>query len=45
MLEELALQKDDQVVTLGDYVDRGPDTRGVINILLELEKRDRKSVV
>jgi len=39
MLEELAPQKDDQVVTLGDYVDRGPDSRGVVNILLELEKR------
>ena len=39
MLEELAPQKDDQVVTLGDYMDRGPDSRGVVNILLELEKR------
>lgn len=27
---------DDIVVTLGDYVDRGPDTRGVIDQLIEL---------
>jgi serine/threonine protein phosphatase 1 len=37
MLQELAPQGDDIVVTLGDYVDRGPDTRGVLNTLLELE--------
>ncbi|WP_395753850.1 metallophosphoesterase family protein [Prosthecobacter sp.] len=39
MLEELNPQKDDVVVTLGDYVDRGPDTRGVLHRLLELESR------
>lgn len=39
MLEELAPQKSDTVVTLGDYVDRGPDTRGVLHRLLELEAR------
>ena len=30
---------DDVVVTLGDYVDRGPDSRGVIELLLGLGKR------
>ena len=29
---------DDLIVTLGDYVDRGPDSRGVIANLLELQK-------
>lgn len=37
MLEELAPQPSDTLVTLGDYVDRGPDTRGVLHHLLELE--------
>lgn len=37
MLQELAPGEDDVVVTLGDYVDRGPDTRGVIERLLKLE--------
>ena len=29
---------DDVLVTLGDYVDRGPDTRGVLHRLIELRK-------
>jgi len=29
----------DVLVTLGDYVDRGPDSRGVLNRLLELKRR------
>lgn len=29
---------DDILVTLGDYVDRGPDTKGVIDTLISLEK-------
>lgn len=39
MLQELMPSKDDTLVTLGDYVDRGPDSRGVIDRLLELEQR------
>jgi serine/threonine protein phosphatase 1 len=38
MLQELSPTPGDIVVSLGDYVDRGPDTRGVIECLLELEK-------
>lgn len=37
LLRELAPAKEDTLVTLGDYVDRGPDTRGVIQRLLTLE--------
>ena len=29
----------DRIVALGDYIDRGPDTRGVIDTLLELGER------
>ncbi len=32
---------DDTIVTLGDYVDRGPDSRGVIDQLIELGKHCR----
>lgn len=28
---------DDTIITLGDYVDRGPDSRGVIQTLIDLE--------
>lgn len=36
LLEEVKLQPEDLLVTLGDYVDRGPDSRGVIERLIEL---------
>ena len=36
---ELAFEATDTVVTLGDYVDRGPDSRGVIDFLIELGSR------
>jgi serine/threonine protein phosphatase 1 len=32
-------QPTDTIVTLGDYIDRGPDSRGVIEQMLDLEKR------
>ena len=34
LLEAVCLRPDDQVITLGDYVDRGPDSRGVMEYLL-----------
>ncbi len=30
---------DDTLVPLGDYVDRGPDSRGVIDLILDLERQ------
>ena len=41
LANELAFGDGDTVVTLGDYVDRGPDSRGVIEFLLGLRKRCR----
>ncbi len=39
ILRAIEPQFDDVVVTLGDYVDRGPDTRGVIDQLISLADR------
>jgi serine/threonine protein phosphatase 1 len=39
LLEKIAPTPQDTIITLGDYVDRGPDTRGVIDALLELGKQ------
>lgn len=37
--QEIRFCSSDVVVTLGDYVDRGPDSRGVIEFLIGLSKR------
>ncbi len=39
LLRRIDPQPDDTIVTLGDYVDRGPDSRGVLDQLLKLEQR------
>jgi serine/threonine protein phosphatase 1 len=41
LLNTIAPTPDDTIVTLGDYVDRGPDSRGVIDQLIELSKHCR----
>lgn len=37
LLDLVAPTSDDTIVTLGDYVDRGPDSAGVVKLLLELD--------
>lgn len=34
-----------RIIHLGDYVDRGPDSKGVIDFLIEARERDRRHVV
>jgi serine/threonine protein phosphatase 1 len=41
LLDAIRLQPDDLLVTLGDYVDRGPDSAGVLDRLIELKRRCR----
>jgi serine/threonine protein phosphatase 1 len=41
LLEEVDPQPDDLVVMLGDYVDRGPDSKGVLDRLLALKDHCR----
>ncbi|MDA7865300.1 serine/threonine protein phosphatase [Akkermansiaceae bacterium] len=43
MFEVVVPSNEDLIVTLGDYVDRGPDSKGVIDYLLE-KKRTHKLV-
>lgn len=38
LLNKLALASDTRVVFIGDYVDRGPDSKGVIDTILELRE-------
>ncbi|RNI25031.1 metallophosphoesterase family protein [Rufibacter latericius] len=37
--EEVKLQPADTLYLLGDYIDRGPDSKGVIGFILELRKK------
>lgn len=43
ILQAVDLQPDDTLVTVGDYVDRGPDSKGVIERLIQL--RDQVKLV
>lgn len=45
LLEAIAPTADDTVVALGDLCDRGPDTRRVIDLLLDLSKRCELKVI
>jgi serine/threonine protein phosphatase 1 len=39
LLAQLPLQPGDRFVFVGDYVDRGPDSRGVVDVLIEFADR------
>lgn len=39
LLEAIQPTENDTIVTLGDYIDRGPDSRGVIDTLIRLGER------
>jgi len=38
LMVQLPLKAEDEVVFLGDYIDRGPDSKGVVDYLLENQK-------
>lgn len=38
LLQKLPLRRDSLVIFLGDYIDRGPDSRGVVDTVLELKQ-------
>jgi len=39
LVDTVGLRDDDTVVTLGDYVDRGPDARGVVDLIIDLGRK------
>src|SRR5438128_22389 len=41
LLADVCPRGDDKIVTLGDYIDRGPDSKGVLDRLLDLQRAER----
>lgn len=41
LIDRLAPGEDDHLIFVGDYIDRGPDSKGVIDFLLALSRRCR----
>lgn len=39
LINRIELTSDDTLVFVGDYIDRGPDSKGVIDFIIELQKR------
>ncbi len=42
LLEKLKLKKSDKLYLLGDYIDRGPDSKGVVDLIINLQKSGYK---
>ncbi|HMQ47173.1 MAG TPA: metallophosphoesterase family protein [Saprospiraceae bacterium] len=42
LLKKLGLQVDDELYLLGDYIDRGPDSKGVIDFIWSLQRSGYK---
>ena len=40
LLENLKIEKTDEIYCLGDYIDRGPDSKGVIDLILEYRSQE-----
>src|SRR5215218_3872950 len=41
LIDAIRPRPEDTIVTLGDYIDRGPDSRGVLDRLIDLGRRCR----
>ncbi len=39
LTEEIGIGKNDRVICIGDYIDRGPDSKGVVDLILDLRKK------
>ena len=40
LFEQLKIQKEDVIYCLGDYIDRGPESKGVIDLIFSLQGED-----
>lgn len=40
LTDVIQLQKEDTLYLLGDYIDRGPDSKGVFDVIMDLQSKD-----
>ena len=45
LLEALPLEPSDRLIFLGDYVDRGPDSKGVVSYLIEWQRKGEQETI
>jgi len=45
LMEGLPLEPSDRIVFLGDYVDRGPDSKGVVSYLIEAQRKGMPEMI
>lgn len=45
LLEALPLEDSDRLIFLGDYVDRGPDSKGVVSYLMEWQRKGKQEMI
>ena len=45
LLENLPLEDSDRLIFLGDYVDRGPDPKGVVSYLIERQLKEDQDLI
>jgi serine/threonine protein phosphatase 1 len=41
LFENIDLQKNDQLFFVGDYINKGPDSKGVLDMLIKLKKKNK----
>ncbi len=44
LVNNVPLKEEDTMIFLGDYIDRGPDSKGVIDFLIDFSKKHSKTI-